>query len=268
MPPIKLVILSASAGIALTACASNVARTETLSRYDQLEEGERALLPVREYADAEAAAGIGAIYVERAEVAPGVLEDSGVEAESFDRVVSTLSGTMCRRLARGNVEVTSDMSGASHRLEMTITGFEATDPVAAGASGVIGFFVPGPLSPRLPVGIGALAVEGELVDPQGEQVAAMQFDARNHLASGAGTFSLLTGDIGATSDARDLAQGFADAFGDLIVNARNEAGAPRGETERGTCDELFDDEAGALSEPQPDPGSDTQGDTPLEAVSD
>ncbi len=241
MKQVLPVLALGSACLILASCASNVGRVATLSRYDRLQENERALIPVREFADELAAAEIGAVYVNRAAVAEGVVEGSGVDAETFDRVVSTLSGTMCRRLARGGFEVTDNAEAATHSLTLTITGFEATDPVAAGASGLIGFFVPGPLSPRLPVGIGALAAEGELLDIDGNQVAAMQFDARNHLASGAGTFSMLRGDIGATSDARDLAQGFADGFGDLIVSARDAAGGLRRETPRGTCDRLFDE---------------------------
>lgn len=234
-----------SAGL-VAGCASNVARTQTLSSYDRLTQNDDGLVPVLAFADGEGAGAITSVYMERADVAPGVIEASGLEPETFARVVDTLSGTMCRRLARGNMQVTDNPDLASHRLELTITGFDATNPLAAGASGVIGVFVPGPLSPRLPVGIGALAAEGELLDNAGTQIAAMQYDARNHLASGAGTFTLLRGDIGATSDARDLAQGFADRFGDLIINARDDAGGPRGETERGICDALFNDAGGEV----------------------
>lgn len=240
----RLKFLLAAAGSCLTlgACASNVAVVQTLSSYERLQETERGLVPVREYADSAAMAGVVSIYLQRASVAAGVAEASNVDAERLDRVAGVLSRTMCRRLARGGFEVRSNAEGASHSLELTITGFDATNPVAAGASGVIGVFVPGPLNPRVPIGIGALAAEGELLDESGQQVAAMQYDARNHLASGGGTLTLLRGDIGSTSDGEELAQSFADAFGDLLVNTRDEANGPRGETPRGTCPEYFEDE--------------------------
>lgn len=234
----------AATPLLLTACATNVSTIDTLSRYDRLQENERALIPVREFVDTQAAGEIRRIYMGRAAVAPGVVEASGVDAEQFERVVGTLSRTMCRRLARGGVTVVTEPDPTAHRLQLTITGFEATNAFAAGASGVIGAFVPGPISPRLPVGIGALAAEGELFAPAGGQVAAMRYDARNHLASGAGTLSMLRGDFGSTSDGEDLASGFADAFGDLIVNARNAAGGERGATDRGACSVLYDDEGG------------------------
>ena len=226
----------------LSACAANLAGQETLSRYDQLQDAERGLMPVREFGDAQGLGAIGAVYMERAAVADGVIEGSGLDEERFSRVVDRLTGTMCRRLARGGIMVTSDASQASHRLDMTITAFRPTNAAAAGASSVIGVFVPGPLNPRIPVGVGAIAVEGELLDLEGEQIAAMQWNAQNHRASGGGAFTLLRGDFGVTSDGEDLASAFADSFGDLIVNGRDEAGGVRAETERGVCTALARDE--------------------------
>jgi len=240
MPRWITAILVACLSLFSAACASNVAQVESLSRYDRLSPGERSLLPVREFADAEALVDVQRVYIEPAVISADVLAASEASEAGFARLQTTLSGTMCRRLARGGFEVVLAPDVAAHRLVMTVTGFEPTNPVSAGASGVIGTFVPGPLSPRLPVGIGALAAEAELFDPAGEQAAALQMDVRNHLASGAGTISLLRGDIGETSDARDLARSFADAFGDLLVEARETGGGGRRETPRGTCDPLFD----------------------------
>ena len=98
---LKLLLASASASLALSACASNVAQVETLSRYDRLTEAERGLVPVREYADSAAMAGVISLYLQRATIATGVVEASGVDAERLDRVAGVLSRTMCRRLARG-----------------------------------------------------------------------------------------------------------------------------------------------------------------------
>lgn len=228
--------------VGLSACAANLAGQQTLSRYDQLQDAERRLVPVREFGDDAGLGAITAVYMDRAAVAEGVVAGSGLDEERFSRVVDRLTGTMCRRLARGGIQVTSDESAATHRLAMTITGFQPTNAAAAGASSVLGVFVPGPLNPRIPVGVGALAVEGELLDLEGAQIAAMQWNARNHLASGGGAFTLLRADFGVTSDGEDLASAFADSFGDLIVNGRDAAGGVRGETERGVCTALARDE--------------------------
>jgi hypothetical protein len=226
--------------VVLTGCAAtDLQRGQSLTRYDQLQDGQRRLVPLREYANPIGIRQIDVIFLERAAVVEGVQEESGTRPERFDRIVGSLSQTMCRRLARGGFAVSNDREAASHELRLTITGFEATNSVTAAASSLIGVAVPGPLSPRIPIGIGALAVEGELLDAAGEQIAAMQWSSRNHLASSGGTLTLLRGDIGPTSDGEDLAAAFADSFGDLIVAARDRRDEARRETESGVCTALY-----------------------------
>ncbi|MHA6287429.1 DUF3313 family protein [Maricaulis sp. CAU 1757] len=233
MTLLRAALLPSLLAVLVTGCAANdVQRAHTLSRYDQMETTTRRLLPVNEWVDAQALADVSTIHVADAGLAPGVVEASGVEAERIERVQAKLTQTMCRRLARGGFTVTPDPDGAELSVVMTITGFEPTDMAAAGASRVLGFAVPGPLSPRLPIGIGALAAEGEVLTRDQRQVAAMQWVSRNHILSGGG-FS----EIG---DGYDLAQVFADSFGDLIVDARDSVDGPRGETAGGVCNDMFD----------------------------
>ena len=103
--------------------------------------------------------------------------------------------------------------------------------------------MPGPLNPRVPIGIGALGAEGEILGPDGTQLAAIRWASRNHLASGGGVTTVLDGSaaFGDLADANELAGVFADAFGDLVVEARaeRETEAADGETPRGTCDAYF-----------------------------
>lgn len=216
-----------------TGCAANgLQQADTLSDYQRLAPAERRLLQVREWVDPQALRAVDAIYMPQAGIVPGVVESSGVDPVRFNRVVGKLTQTMCRRLARGGFEVTSDPALASHQLRMNITGFETTNMVSAGASRLIGFAIPGPLSPRIPIGIGALAVEGEMLDSSNSQIAALAWSSRNHLVSSGG-FS----EIG---DGYDLAQVFADSFGDLIVEARDSVDGARKQTERGVCTAMFD----------------------------
>ena len=216
-----------------TGCAANgLQQADTLSDYRNLQSGERRLLQVREWVDPQALQAVDAIYIPQAGIVPGVVENSGVDPARFNRIVGKLNQTMCRRLARGGFEVTADPALASHELRMNITGFETTNLVSAGASRVIGFAIPGPISPRIPFGIGALAVEGEMLDSSNAQIAALTWSSRNHLVSSGG-FS----EIG---DGYRLAQVFADSFGDLIVEARDSVEGAREETARGVCTDMFD----------------------------
>lgn len=215
-----------------TGCAANgLQQADTLSDYGNLQTSERRLLQVREWVDPQALLAVDTIYIPQAGIVPGVVENSGVDPVRFNRVVGKLTQTMCRRLARGGFEITADPALASHQLRMNITGFETTNPVSAGASRLIGFAIPGPLSPRIPIGIGALAVEGEMLDSGNTQIAALIWSSRNHLVSSGG-FS----EIG---DGYDLAQVFADSFGDIIVTARDSVDGARKQTERGVCNAMF-----------------------------
>ncbi len=216
-----------------TGCAANgLQQADTLSDYRNLETSERRLLQVREWADPQALRAVDAIHIPQAGIVPGVVEGSGVDPARFNRIVGKLNQTMCRRLARGGFQITVDPQMASHELRMTITGFETTNRVSAGASRLIGFAIPGPLSPRIPIGIGALAVEGEMLDANDVQIAALAWSSRNHLVSSGG-FS----EIG---DGYDLAQVFADSFGDLITSARDSVDGARSETARAACNAMFD----------------------------
>ncbi|WP_417483128.1 DUF3313 family protein [Maricaulis sp.] len=219
--------------VTMAGCAANgLQQASTLSDYQNMQPAERRLLQVREWADPQAMRSVDAIYIAQAGVVPGVVEGSGVDPVRFNRVVGKLTQTVCRRLARGGFEITADPALASHQVRLNITGFETTNRVSAGASRLIGFAIPGPLSPRIPIGIGALAVEGEMLDADERQVAALEWSSRNHLASSGG-FS----EIG---DGYALAQVFADSFGDLIVEARNSVSEVRQSTERGVCNDMFD----------------------------
>lgn len=234
------VVLSLAIALIATGCASNVGGARTLSTYDNMETGERRFLQVQEYADPVAVAQVEAIFMDRAHTLPDVASDAGVTSDQFERVIGTLSQTMCRRLARGGFQVTDDAGAASHVLVLTITGFTPTNSLAAATSGVVSVFVPGPISPRLPIGIGELAVEGEVLDRDNTQIAAMNWASRNHLSSAPGALDVLRGGLRETADGEALAEVFADSFGDMIVEAREAGDGERRETERGICTALFD----------------------------
>jgi hypothetical protein len=262
MPKLRpaLCLIPILALLATGCAATGLQQADTLSDYGNLEVAERRLLQVREWVDPQALRSVDAIYIPQAGIVPGVVESSGVDPDRFNRVVGKLTQTMCRRLARGGFEITADPTLASHQLRMNITGFETTNLVSAGASRLIGFAVPGPLSPRIPFGIGALAVEGEMLDAGNTQIAALSWSSRNHLVSSGG-FS----EIG---DGYRLAAVFADSFGDLIVDARNSVDGARDETERGVCTAMFgaatgedgDDEFGDDEFGSDESGDDAAGD--------
>lgn len=235
---------AAGAALLLAGCSTAFETPSTLTRSDRMVEGERRLVPVMEYADGDALAAISELHLPLVDVAPGARIDPELDAARLDRLRANLSKELCQRFARGGFSVQPEPSegAATVRLEAAITGLRRNNVATTGVSRLIGVAVPGPLNPRVPVGIGALGAEGEIVAPDGTQLAAIRWASQNHLASGGGVTTVLDGPaaFGNLADATELTGVFADAFGDLVVEARAAREAEEGETPRGTCDAYFD----------------------------
>lgn len=239
-------VLPAIGGLAflLAGCSTAFETPTTLSNDAQLVPGERRLVPVMEYADGEALAGLSALHLPLVEIAPGAEVDGDLDGARLDRLRAVLSKEICQRFARGGFSVLPEPEegAATARLSAAVTGLRRNNVATTGLSRVIGTAVPGPLNPRVPIGIGALGAEGEILTEDGTQLAAIRWASQNHLASGGGFTTVLDGPaaFGDLADANELASIFADAFGDLVVEARAGYEVSEGETPRGTCDAYFD----------------------------
>jgi hypothetical protein len=225
------------AALGLSACATQFDTPSNLSRTDQLGPGERRFVEVEEYADADALDGLMRIALPPAEYAPGVVEAARLDPDAAERLRARLSQALCQRLARAGYEISAEPMEGETELRATITGVTRNNVASTGVSRAVGVAVPGPLNPRVPVGIGALGAEAELLTAEGEQIAAMRWASRNHLASGGGVTTILEGRDGFSeiADAVELSSVFADAFGDLLVETRPEGMEERGETPLGAC---------------------------------
>ena len=241
---LSAILAIGAAGLSLAACSTAFETPTSLTRDDRLVEGERRLVPVMEYADGEALAALSELHVPLADIAPGAAIDPDLGDDRLDRLRATVSKELCQRFARGGFSVLPEAPGTqTARLRASLTGLRRNNVATTGLSRAIGVAVPGPLNPRVPIGIGALGAEGEILGPDGTQLAAIRWASRNHLASGGGVTTVLDGSaaFGDLADANELAGVFADAFGDLVVEARaeRETEAADGETPRGTCDAYF-----------------------------
>ncbi|WP_138514010.1 DUF3313 family protein [Maricaulis alexandrii] len=228
------------AGCLLAGCSTRFETPTELTSTERLVSGERRLVPVLEYADGEALAGIDTLHVPVVELSAGAEFDDALTPDRLDYLRAVVSREICQRFARGGFSIlpTPEDADAVARLEARITGLRRSNVATTGLSRAIGVAVPGPLNPRVPIGIGALGAEGEILTPDGEQIAAIQWASQNHLASGGGITTLLDGPdaFGDLADATELASVFADAFGDLVVEARGDFDAVEGDTPLGTCD--------------------------------
>lgn len=112
-------------------------------------------------------------------------------------------------------------------VHVTVANIVPTDEVSAATSaaldigktvltstGVVETSVPIP-SVRVPIGLGGIALEGEAVDPTGQQRAAMLW------ARGARSFFGNTTRVSPVGDAYELAADFGDDFSELLVTGED-----------------------------------------------
>ncbi|OLF78297.1 hypothetical protein AWH62_15805 [Maricaulis sp. W15] len=238
----RLLPLTLAAGTA--ACSTSFETPTTLSSSAHLVAGERRLLAVEEFADPAALAQLATLYLPPVVMAPAADIDRDISPARLDDVRLQLSRDLCQRLARAgfSVEPVRHQPGTTpvQRGDViaAVTGIRRNNVATTGMSRLIGVAVPGPFNPRVPLGIGALGVEAEILDADGRQIAAIRWASQNHLASGGGVTTILDGADAFTdlADVMDLSSVFADALGDLVEEARAEEDtAERGETPRGTC---------------------------------
>jgi hypothetical protein len=139
-------------------------------------------------------------------------------------VTNVIDRTLCIHLSDRFVVVLPG-EPADLTIHAVVTYVDVTDEIAAGVSSIatnassvaaaalLPVRIPVRL-PRIPVGLGGLAVEAEGVNERGEQKAAMVW------ARGADSFTSRP-KWSSVSDAYDLAKLFADDFGTLLVKAAN-----------------------------------------------
>lgn len=212
--PFPAVLLAVS----LSGCAS-VALEEggTLTSYQRLTPSHGALTKSRQYIDDRALAAARSVAI----VPTRVAETARAEftAEQVKLVTNAVDRALCRELTRRYQVVPKQ---ADLTVRVVITGMTATDTTAAGVSAAANIGgsvvsavtgVPLPL-PRLPLGLGALAVEAEAVTLQGGQIAALMW------ARGADAITTKAR-VAAEGDAHTLATEFAADWAKLLVTGKD-----------------------------------------------
>jgi Protein of unknown function (DUF3313) len=127
-------------------------------------------------------------------------------------IANVINRTLCNSL-NGRFQIVAENQPADLTLNGAITFAGVTNPRAAGVSsiGSTALSATGvPFVPRLPVGMGALSVEIEAIDTEGEQAAVMVW------ARKADAFTSRAR-VSAAGDAYDLASKFASDFSALIT---------------------------------------------------
>lgn len=167
------------------------------------------------YVKADAILTVQRVAPPRVRVAEGAFAE-GITPLQAALVANRAARDVCVQLARHFV-----LDGANPELdvELVVTALRPTSSGAAGASAVLGVFVPGPF--RLPAGLGGFAADG-VARLGNEGVLLLRW------AEGAGA---ITEDakVSPIGDAYQLAANFADDFSEGLVDPRGRdvEGKPR-----------------------------------------
>jgi hypothetical protein len=174
-------------------------------------------LRIDQYIDAEALAQTPRMALPQVRL-DGDAYDEKISDELAALVANNAARALCRELSPYAVLAAVD-DEATLDPQVVVTAIMPTSGAASGASSLLGFFVPGPF--RLPAGLGGLAVDAQVIDPDGEAVAVMRW------ARGA---NAVTNDakVSAIGDAWQLADRFGREFARALLDTdTKQAGVQR-----------------------------------------
>lgn len=203
--------------IGMSACASVPLREAgTLKTYGNLGDVRGNLAKRRDYVD-----GRRLEHVRRVSIVPTAFAAAAASKinSAADRsiVSNVLDRTLCVALSDK-----FELVPFGHQTDLTVravvTDIVTTDKAIAGVATAVSLgsaFVLPVGAPRLPIGLGGLAVEAEAVATDGDQLAAMVW------ARGANSFS--NARVSEVGDAYALATSFANDFSEMLLKGRQPA---------------------------------------------
>ena len=216
---LKVLGLALPLMLVMAGCASvPLKQGGTLSSYDRLGEPKGSLSKARVYVD-----GTGLAPLKTARIMPTTFAFGALPrvANAADRalVANAIDRALCVALS-DRYEMVPGGQGADLTVRTVITDIVPTDKTMAGVSAVVSlgtdFVLPVGI-PRLPVGLGGLAVEAEALDRTGVQRAAMVW------SRGANSIQddPLVSEVG---DAYGLSADFGSEFARILVLGKEPEG--------------------------------------------
>ena len=165
--------LTVVAALGLAACASVPSQRPGAfaSEHPLTTSSDERHRQVAEYVDPQALRGNLRIALPQVRLADGAHGDR-ISPQQAALVANHAARSTCLGLAP-HARLQPDTAAGAIAAQLVVTAIEPTSGVAAGASSVVDYFVPGPA--RLPVGLGGLAMEAELRDPQAGQLALVKW---------------------------------------------------------------------------------------------
>lgn len=209
-------VLIAVAGCA--GCQSVPPRSGYLSRYDGQARSERLMGAAREQRRDDAASdGIEGVYIQPAILVLG--PKTSLSPDEQARVQLEVDRQVCFEVSK-RFTVEPAPSAQFGTIRTAIVGITPTGRVSSAVSAAAGFVIPIPLVKfRAPMTTGGLAVESELLAPDGTQVAALRWSRTAEVVT------RLEPSLSRVGDALQLAGPLGDAVGDAFATkARKKSG--------------------------------------------
>lgn len=208
----KVIRTTAVTGLAAacTACAGGgVSQSGFLASYEGL--GKRpgtVRATVYERRDEAMAATIERLWIAPATSHAG--QTRLVDDDDRRAVLTEVDRQVCYELSKRFTLIDAPSPEAG-TVRVGVTRIDLTNQAGSAASAAANFFIPGPVSVRVPGGVGGLWAEAELLTPSGAQAAALVW-SRQAMVLGADKPSLSP--IG---DAHQLAEPFGDAVASALA---------------------------------------------------
>ncbi len=190
----------------------------TLSSYGRLGAAQGTLSKSRTYVDGQGLAAIRTVRIAPAGFSPEAARRVPLAADRT-LVTNALDRSLCIALS-DRYQMVAGNQPADLVVRATVTELVPTDKTAAGVAKVVSLGSSAVLPvgvPRLPIGLGGLAVEAEAVDKAGVQRAAMVWSRGANSIENSPRIS----DVG---DAYALASKFANEFSRVLVTGHQPEG--------------------------------------------
>lgn len=178
---------------------------------------DEAYAKAERFVDAEAVLAAKSVGLPRVRIADGAMGD-GITPEQAALVANRAARDVCVQVSR-RYRIDPDVPDLE--IDIVVTAIAPTSSGAAGASALLGVFVPGPF--RLPAGLGGFAADGAVRADRGEVVVL-------RWAEGAGA---ITEDakVSRIGDAYQLAGDFADDLAKVLNDPSGAQGDTRASLE-------------------------------------
>ena len=192
--------------LALAACAGAPQQGEFLSSYEGLStRTDMVRAGALDRSDAAALAGVTAVQIEPTVFAPRAEAKAWMTPAEQTALLREVDAQLCFELSERFEIVGANAAPQTPRVRAAVTEVVPTGRAGSAASAAAGFFIPGPIGVRVPGALGGLGAEAEMLDPQGQQVAAIVW---RRTATAIGTDNPSLSRIG---DALQFVEPFADA---------------------------------------------------------